>query len=412
MQRKSIPKIKVLVITTTYPKNKEDVSSIFIKKFYERLTRDYPIEVHILASDFPESKERFERISSGITLFRFKYWLKNYQKLTYGDAILSNLNKNKLLYLEITPFVFSMFYKGFKLLSRYRYDVIHSHWILPSGLVGAFLSKLYRIPHIVTSHGSDIYGLNNKLARYLIRIVINSADMVNPVSRAVGKEIKKIAPRAEEKFVVQTVGVDREKFFYREEAKEIIGVAKNKKLLLFVGRLSETKGTEYLIKAINLLKDEIPDILCFIIGEGNLKGKLLNLTSALNLSDRIIFKGRVENNKLPYFYSAADLTIVPSISSTRGSEGLPITLLEAVFCNCRVIASNIGGISEMREHPLLSLLEPADEKALAEMIKKMLFRRKQNQDVNFDCSKYTLSYSAKVFYKQYKSLAKVRDGNV
>ena len=129
--------------------------------------------------------------------------------------------------------------------------------------------------------------------------------------------------------------VDMNKFFPKIKENEAQPLTIN-----FIGRLHQKKGVDILIKAIKKLKDKSFDFRVSIVGNGPLKKDLTMLVSDLKLEDNIFFTGTQEET-LP-FYQQADIIAMPSYA-----EGLPLVLLEAMACKSSIVATEIGGITDV-----------------------------------------------------------------
>ncbi len=112
------------------------------------------------------------------------------------------------------------------------------------------------------------------------------------------------------------------------------------KEICFVGRLEQQKGLEYLIRAINLLRKELDDIKITIVGDGSMRSALEALCEQMSVGQYIVFAGA--RDEVLSYYQRARVFVLPSLS-----EGLPLTLLEAMACGLAVIASDVGGNREV-----------------------------------------------------------------
>jgi glycosyltransferase involved in cell wall biosynthesis len=129
-----------------------------------------------------------------------------------------------------------------------------------------------------------------------------------------------------------------------------------------VSRLEKLRGLEYLVKAVDLLKEQIPEIDCVIVGEGTERGRLNWLVSQLELQNKVKLVG-YKDNFLDWIYDF-DIFVLPSLK-----ESLGIILVEAMACGKPVIATAVGGIPEIVENEKSGLLvEPQNPAALAEAI--------------------------------------------
>jgi glycosyltransferase involved in cell wall biosynthesis len=150
---------------------------------------------------------------------------------------------------------------------------------------------------------------------------------------------------------------------------------RNTRNVLFVGRLVPYKGLEYLLSAIEILQHEFSDIHLVIVGEGELKLKLVQLAEDLGIKELVDFVGHVPNSSLPPFYTSSDLVVLPSISRL---EAFGIALIEAMACGKPVVASSIPGPGEIVEDGVTGyLVPPKDASGLAKAISLII----QNEDM-------------------------------
>ncbi|MBQ0721877.1 MAG: glycosyltransferase, partial [Gammaproteobacteria bacterium] len=159
------------------------------------------------------------------------------------------------------------------------------------------------------------------------------------------------------------------------------GIANNvqgnesREIILFVGRLVEKKGVKYLLDAYAQLPTNTQKkSILWIVGDGDERASLEQQAKQLNTSKNIKFWGEVQNMKLPDFYAAASLFVVPSIVDSKGdTEGQGVILLEAMASKTPIIATAVGGIPEVIKHNETGLLVQANNpKELSGSIESLL----------------------------------------
>jgi glycosyltransferase involved in cell wall biosynthesis len=163
----------------------------------------------------------------------------------------------------------------------------------------------------------------------------------------------------EQKTVYVPNGINVENCKYQARAND-----SNKKSMLYVGRLEEYKGVQYLLKAFPEVKENERDAQLLIVGEGSHKKKLIALADHLGIRKDAHFLGNVSDLELANLYSTSSLFVMPS-----EYEAFCISLVEAMAYGLPVIATKVGGMSEIIGKNLRGLLidYPPDVKKLAEM---------------------------------------------
>lgn len=359
--------LTVLLLTSSYPRNDTDNSSIFLRHLAANLAK-HGADIHVLAPDHTLVKK--EKLDNGVTNHWFQYLPKKWQGLAYGSGILPNLKKNKLLYLQIPFFLLSMFFSLFLLCRKIKPDVIHAHWIIPQGLIAVIVGKLLKIPVIATAHGGDAFSLNNdtlsRLKIFTLKHCHTWTSNTSATAEAFGESNHIPKP------VVIPMGVDIE-HFQSGKAYKALG-EETRKIILFVGRLVEKKGVKYLIEAFSQLPLNIQKAsVLWIIGDGDERIFLEKQAKQLGITN-IKFWGQIQNKRLPDFYAAATIFVAPSIIDSKGdTEGQGVILLEAMASQAPIIATNAGGIPEVITHNETGLLIQANNPTvLSEAINSLL----------------------------------------
>lgn len=178
----------------------------------------------------------------------------------------------------------------------------------------------------------------------------------------------------------------------------------------FVGFISPAKGLEYLIKSINLVKEKNCEIRLVIAGgvpysQAAYYLKLKNLVHELGLDEDVIFAGYVKHEKVPLILSLFDVFVLPSLH-----EGTPVCILEAMAMEKPVIASDVGGVSELVMNGITGILvSPRNETQLAESIvhlvkNKDLSRSMGRRGRSFVMEKFSERRCVLAYYDLYKGL--------
>ncbi|HUX62987.1 MAG TPA: glycosyltransferase family 4 protein [Sulfuricella sp.] len=326
---------KVLVLTSTFPRWEGDNEPPFVFELCRRLSADF--DVWVLAPHAPCAETR--ETLSGLTVVRFRYFFEWGETLAYRGGILANLRSNRLCYLLVPLFLVCQLTVLLRLLARERFDIVHAHWLIPQGLVAVAARLLSRqAPALLcTAHGSDLHGLRGRLFSALKRLVMRRSDTVSMVSQAMKEHA--VALGAEpEKISIISMGVDTANTFTPAEHP-----TQRNNELLFVGRLTAQKGLESLVRALPQVVSACPDTILTVIGRGPQEEPLRALSKALGVARNVSFLGAVANENLPELYRRASILVFPSATD----EGFGLVCVEALACECPVIASDLPAVREL-----------------------------------------------------------------
>ena len=195
-------------------------------------------------------------------------------------------------------------------------DVVHTHGLV-AGFVGIFWGRIFRKRVITTTHSIYLFP-ESGLYRMFSKFIFNSSNVVLTLSKQSKTEIEKLGIKPE-KVKEFTYWVDLEIFKPIKDAKETLSW-NNSFVVLFVGRLIKKKG---IYKLIDAAKSWNRNIDLKIIGSGPGESEIKKIIAS---NKNIKYLGRVNNNKLPVYYCAADLVIVPSIHE----EGFGRVIIESL----------------------------------------------------------------------------------
>ncbi len=333
------------MLTTTFPRWQHDTTPQFVFQLSNRLGKDYKMVV--LAPHYPKSSKQ-EKMDL-VDVRRFAYFKpESLQKLCYDGGIIPNLKKSLLAKIQLPLLLQSEFFSAKKLIGKERPSLIHAHWVLPQGLIGAFLKEKFNIPLIITIHGSDLFPLKNSFFRKLQHYALTHADIITVNSDATKKELLSRFPTLIKKVRLIPMGVDVSHFKPRAVKKP--EWFKDNKIILFVGRLSDQKGVQHLIGALPTILDKEPKAKLLIIGEGPYKQQLESVVFSSNVGHAVHFLGGLPQEDIAYYCNIADAFVLPALSTASGTEALGLSLLEAMASGCAVIGTNIGGIPSIISH--------------------------------------------------------------
>jgi glycosyltransferase involved in cell wall biosynthesis len=219
------------------------------------------------------------------------------------------------------------------LLKKEKIEHIHVHHGYFSAWVGMVAARLLDAGFSLTLHGSDLLVradyLDAKLADCRFCFTVSDFNL-----RYIAEHYPQIDPR---KILVQRLGVDVDVWRPQNQCR-----AAGPFLILSVGRLHPTKNHAFLLQACAMLKAQGVAFRCAIAGEGDERGKLEHLVVDLDLAHEVTLLGQVRGEPLSNLYAAADVVVL-----TSRSEGIPVTLMEAMAMERVVLAPHITGIPEL-----------------------------------------------------------------
>jgi D-inositol-3-phosphate glycosyltransferase len=243
-----------------------------------------------------------------------------------------------------------------------QYDLIHSHYWM-SGLAAETLSDSWGgIPIVHMFH--TLGEMKNRVARsdeeregpYRIEAekrVLARADRIVVATQAEETQLRFLYNGDRRKMVTIPPGVDVSHFYPipADEAKAFIGIRSEHRLVLYVGRIEPLKGVDTLIRAMSCLKVRSlnrPVHLAIIGGDPAADpremsaemARLQKLSDELSMGGTVVFMGKRSQDTLPYYYSAAEVLVMPSLYESFG-----MVALEAMACGTPVIASQVGGLA-------------------------------------------------------------------
>ncbi len=347
---------RILCVTSNFPRWTGDSTTPFVLHLAQDL-QELGWQVTVLAphADGTDLKETL----GGVRVERFRYLFPSVlETVCYHGGALINLRKNRTNYLKLPAFITSEWLNLVLRLIGDKYDLLHSHWILPQGFTSMLAAGLLGVPHVTTVHGGDIFGLRGKLLTKFKRLTLQHADAVTVNSSVTERAVTEIAPALKELHRIP-MGVSTHKVNTFPSSVELRNQyrRRNGPLLVFVGRVVEEKGVEDLIRAVAILKPRFPDISALIIGEGQDRHALESMTKILGLSDRVIFTGWVKPDLVSAYLAAGDIFVGPSREASDGwIEAQGLTLIEAMVAKTPVITTRVGGMVDSVRHEETGLL--------------------------------------------------------
>jgi len=352
--------MRILAITRIYPNRVTPTAAPFNRQQVEALSKHADVEVMGVIPWFPGARA-LSRWSKAGRLHSVP------REETIGGV---RVRHPRILYLPqfhaTAPALFAASLLPRVLPYRGKVDALYVPWAFPDGCASVILARALGVPTIVNVLGSDINISGNRpSSNWILRQALPQCDRVVAVSQPLADEVVKLGVPSDRVNVVHN-GVDGELFrpMDREVARVELGLEKNAKFILYLGRLEAEKGIFDLLDAYVMVEKENPDARLLFVGEGRDRMKLEERTD--NMGELVEVIGPQQLKRVPSFMASADMVALPS-----WSEGEPNVLLEALRCGRRVIGSSVGGIPALISNSTRGIIVPPhDPTALAKGLLK------------------------------------------
>src|SRR3989338_8822149 len=243
-----------------------------------------------------------------------------------------------------------------KILTEAKPSLINFHHALPSlGIVK--LKSIKNIPKVFTFYGpwgeeyrsrdntSLLSNIHTKLMLFFEKYVISKCRSVLVLSEFSKFQLKEIHGVKSEKVSVIPSGLDISSFSLGDKmaARKRLNIFEDSKILLTIRRLDPRMGLDVMLRAFTIITAKIKGVRLLIGGTGPSLSALIKLRDELELTDSVDFIGHISEENLPYYYRAADISILPS----RELEGFGLMTIESLSCGTPVIGTPVGSTTEI-----------------------------------------------------------------
>ncbi len=247
------------------------------------------------------------------------------------------------------PIAYPPYWRKLRRFRQNHFDIIHTHTPFIVGFVGMRWAESHEIPLVSTYHTLyDRYthymsALPRRYLRFRVakhtNFYYNSANEVITPSEVAKRWL--LRHGVESPITVIPTGTPRPQMIPRAEARQMLGISLDQRVLLYVGRLAKEKNMETLLETAKLVTEQDPRARIWIVGDGPHREECLAVSSRLGIGDKVRFVGSVPRQEVDKYYAAADLFTFASVTETQG-----LVLSEAMQYGIPAVAVDGGGASE------------------------------------------------------------------
>ncbi len=278
-----------------------------------------------------DDKQSVEYVGTNITIYRIPIG-KNEQNLNYQS------------HKELITYSWKALFFSRTLMRKYTYDLTHSFFTLPCGMISLFIKLFYRKPYVVSLRGADVPGYSERFVliyRFftpLIRFIWWRASHVVTNSRGLTELAQKAAPN--QKFLEIFNGIDVQ---YFTPSNRSIEIKERDFVILCAARLTYRKGFLEAIEGFATIAEKYAHVRMIVAGgDGGMMRRLKGHAQALSVQHRISFPGYYTKQMAPEMYREADVFLMPS-----HNEGMSNNVLEALASGLPLLMTPTGGCTEL-----------------------------------------------------------------
>jgi glycosyltransferase involved in cell wall biosynthesis len=260
------------------------------------------------------------------------------------------------------------FYKYIKIIRFMKPDIIIASSDSHFGLIGLITAKICKIPFVFDIYDDyRVFGTNKlPFMKTFFELSVKKADLVICSSNPLYKQLSK----KNRSCIVVENGVDTERFCPRSiaDARQKAGISSDKTVIGYFGSISGNRGVETLIRAVKILKKDLPQISLLIAGKND-----LGISFDKSYID---YRGEVEQEKIPLFINASDVVVIPYHPDPQVNMSNPCKLTEYLSCETPIVATKVSDLENLLGTLTEALCLPSNTEDMVRAIKWQLENRK------------------------------------
>lgn len=356
----------ILFFTSSFPRDRKDISSVFVKRLAEEIAADPSFQISVLAPQVADMP--FDKQFGLIRVHRFRYWFPRRSQLLTTGSIRDQIIRYPRLVMQVPFFLVAELWALVKLLRREPVDIIHAHWLFPQGFITALYKRFIRpsVRIVCTVHGSDVNVLRGTFFRAIHRWAIAMIDAVVVVSPSLAEN-----PLFSGQKHPNIISMGFDPVRAPQEAVEIVRDMYDRgPLLLFVARLVPAKNLDTVIDAMPHVWKKMPGASLVIIGDGSFREHYAEQAARSDRPEQIHFLGNLPKNKLAVYYCAADVLVAAS-----NAEGFGLIFLEALSAGLPIVTTSVGIIPTIASEAVFVFAKEDGPETIARVIEQALDRK-------------------------------------
>jgi glycosyltransferase involved in cell wall biosynthesis len=362
--------VRILAVTSSYPLSQGDSTAPFVEAMV-RSVSELGHDVDVLV---PEHRGwRRPAVEGRVRYHSYRYSpRRSWTPWGFSESLEGGGKIRKPLYALAPVVVASAVRSARSLLDEGGFDVVHVHWVVPNGPIGALATRGRGVPLVVSVHGSDVAvsersSAVGRVARWSFErsaaVIAPSEDLLER-ARALGGRgrLERIPYGADADALSAPPGA-------AAALRDRLGLAAHDVVVAGIGRLLRVKGFDYLVAAHARAVQDLPQLRLVLVGGGAEHDRLAEQVRELGVGDSVRLAGTAGRDEIPAYLAAADLVAVPSVTYEGYVDGLPNVALEAMGAGRPLVATDVGGLPELVRPGINGVLVPEKHpRALADAI--------------------------------------------
>ena len=309
------------------------------------------------------------------------------------------------------PIAIPYSFKISKIIKRIKLDIIHTHHPFNLGVKGAYFARKYNIPLVFTNHTkyedySHYAPFNQNLTKKIIRCMhkryLNLCDCVLAPSTHIKENLLNMGINSRVEVIPNGINFDLIKNSKPTNIRKLYGL-KNKKIVLYIGRLAKEKSIPFIIKAFKLLSKKIKNSVLIIGGSGPEEKNLKKLISDLQINDKVLMAGKIPHSETIKYYSAASVFVTASKTETG-----PLTVIESLACGVPIVALKKSNLQDIIKDGKNGFLTNDSLKNFSNKIEELLvdeqLLKQLSKNAKKTSHKYNIKNTSRKLLSLYKSL--------